>query len=271
MQRWEAVPSPVSHVFWRQKRAFQLAEDTYADWVLFAVTEGRFRYGIGAARGEAGFGDLVFCPPQTTFHREVIDPVSFHFYTFRWSSLDGRVLNETSGPEPAPCGKISIRDHNRLSSTYFYLQQQLADGLPKERALALLRHLFTDLWLLGCLESEPFVRPARSDQADPDLAEAAQWIQRNAFGPVRMKELGAAKGWSAVQLTRRFAAAYGQTPMDYLTSLRLNKAKTLLLETDMTLDEIAGECGYENGFYLSRMFSKKLRISPSAYRRMHRV
>ncbi|UUZ79770.1 hypothetical protein LJK88_32540 [Paenibacillus sp. P26] len=149
MQRWEAVPSPVSHVFWRQKRAFQLAEDTYADWVLFAVTEGRFRYGIGAARGEAGFGDLVFCPPQTTFHREVIDPVSFHFYTFRWSSLDGRVLNETSGPEPAPCGKISIRDHNRLSSTYFYLQQQLADGLPKERALALLRHLFTDLWLLG--------------------------------------------------------------------------------------------------------------------------
>jgi transcriptional regulator GlxA family with amidase domain len=86
-----------------------------------------------------------------------------------------------------------------------------------------------------------------------------------------MKQLSSGLGISPVQFTRRFQAAYGQTPIDFLTSLRLQKAQALLLETELTLEQVADQCGYENGFYLSRMFSKKLNISPSAYRKSHRI
>ncbi|MCZ8523462.1 helix-turn-helix domain-containing protein [Paenibacillus mucilaginosus] len=51
----------------------------------------------------------------------------------------------------------------------------------------------------------------------------------------------------------------------------MQRARTLLLETSLTLDEIADRCGYENGFYLSRIFSRKMRVPPSVYRKIHRV
>ncbi|MGO4275503.1 helix-turn-helix domain-containing protein, partial [Paenibacillus sp. TAF58] len=54
------------------------------------------------------------------------------------------------------------------------------------------------------------------------------------------------------------------------TLLRLQRAKSLLIDTDHTIDHIAEQCGYQNGFYLSRIFTAKLKISPSVYRRTYR-
>jgi transcriptional regulator GlxA family with amidase domain len=45
----------------------------------------------------------------------------------------------------------------------------------------------------------------------------------------------------------------------------------MLLETNYPLDHIAEQCGSENGFYLSRVFSKKFEMSPSAYRSTHQM
>lgn len=266
MDEWRYTPTLISHVFWRQKEAFQLAVDAYADWVLFAVTEGGFRYRVEDSEGEAGFGDLVFCPPQTAFHREVTRPMSFHFYTFAWQRAEASSTG--SGP-PRPSGKMTVLDRNRLSSDYFYMQQ--LQGLPHAQRHALLQTLLQDMWQLCWLEAELARRTTRSAQDDPQMLEAERWLQQHAFGPVRVKELGETFGLNAVQFTRRFQAAFGRTPMDYLTGLRLQKAQTLLAETRLPLEEIAGMCGYESGFYLSRMFTRKLKLSPSHYRKMNRL
>jgi AraC-like DNA-binding protein len=259
----------VSHVFWRRKEQFQLPCDTYSEWVLFAVTEGRFRYRIEEASGEARFGDIVLCPPQAAFHREVLEPVSFHFYTFRWEAVSQIGDGETSGP-PRPVGGMKVRDNGRLSSTYHYLQQ--LNNVPEEQRLASVQLLFRDVWHLIALESAlAETRSSDSVRADPDMEEAARWIRQHAFEPVLMKDFSEAKAISQVQLTRRFQAAWGQTPIDYLTSLRIQQAKTLLLETRLPLDEIAVRCGYENGFYLSRVFTKRVKLNPSQFRRMNRL
>ncbi|WP_052486966.1 AraC family transcriptional regulator [Gordoniibacillus kamchatkensis] len=266
---FEYRPAAVSHVYWRQKREFQLPSDTYADWVLFAVTAGRFRYKIGEAEGEAGFGDAVFCPPHVPFERQVVDPVSFHFYTFRWRAADELLHRGTDAQEPRPCGGVAFADHERLSSTYAYLQQ--AQHFEVGQRIASVEALFCDLWHQLCLEGALARRPETKRVPDEAMAEAARWIRKHAFEALRLKEYAASAKLSPVQLTRRFRSAWGQTPMEYVTSLRLEKAKTLLLETRLTLDDIAAECGYENGFYLSRMFMKKLRVSPSQYRSLHRL
>ncbi|MDF2721147.1 MAG: hypothetical protein K0Q59_822 [Paenibacillus sp.] len=59
------------------------------------------------------------------------------------------------------------------------------------------------------------------------------------------------------------------TPSKYLTSLRLEKAKKLLAETNWTLDQISGSCGYQNGFYLSRVFKANCLVTPNQYRKEH--
>ncbi|MFH5186508.1 helix-turn-helix domain-containing protein [Paenibacillus sp. TAB 01] len=314
MEPWRFwIPSVISHVFWYRKKAFQLKEDTYADWVLFAVQAGSFRYRIGEASGEAGFGDAVLCPPGVAFEREVIEPVTFHFYTIGWErSMEEAVelsrgagdsaaevkLKESAGAARGLRGSggdmqpdelsvaestselvfsskmmpvhLSWLDHNRLSSTYFYMEQ-LARLRPGEPKRAQWNHFLHDLWQLYGMEQEVARQTREQQEQDPLMQEAERWLRQQAFGPILLKELSARLGLSPVQLTRQFHAACGATPMDYLTSLRIQKAKALLLETDMTLEQIAEQCGYENGFYLSRMFSKTMKVSPSRYRSMHRL
>lgn len=265
-------PFPVSHMYWHRKEAFQLKEDRYEHWVLFAVTDGRFRYGIAGSEGEAVRGDLVICPPHTPFFREVAEPISFHFYQFRWVSFDGTEVDPARWREEAelPC-KVTVRDRVRLASTLDALSA-MSDHAPDEARMALLAHYFADLWRHGWLpdahEREGLHSPA---PVEPELQAAADWIKANAFSPLQLSSFAESKGWSPVQMTRKFQAAFGQTPSHYLTSIRLQKAMSLLLESDMTLDDIAAECGYESGFYLSRLFSKKTNMSPSAFRKLHRL
>ncbi|AFC33538.1 AraC family transcriptional regulator [Paenibacillus mucilaginosus 3016] len=271
MPDWRWVPDVTNQVYWERIGAFQLQEDTYGDWVAFAVKEGRFRYAVGGVQGEASFGDIVFCPPGDRFQREVLEELSFYFVTFRWrTSAAAEAGGGEAGPMPKPAGGVSVADRQRLSSNYFYMEQ-LQHASP-ERRLALAAHGFQDLWQLICIERELAAasgRPAGAD--DPDMQAAALWLRQHAFGPVLLKELAAQRGCTPVQFTRRFQAALGVSPMEYVTALRLQHARTLLLETALTLDEIAEQCGYENGFYLSRVFSRKLQVSPSAYRKLHRV
>ncbi|WFR61673.1 hypothetical protein P9222_25280 [Paenibacillus amylolyticus] len=78
----------LNHIYWKKKAEFALAEDIYDAWVVFAVEEGVFRYEIDGQSGEAGFADLVLCPPRVPFRRETVTPLTFHYMLFRCHSAD---------------------------------------------------------------------------------------------------------------------------------------------------------------------------------------
>lgn len=71
-------------------------------------------------------------------------------------------------------------------------------------------------------------------------------------------------------LRRRFKNATGKTMNDYLTGLRLNKAKRLLAETQMDLSEISAQCGYTDQSSFIRAFKAKEGETPGKYRETHR-
>ncbi|MFC4778876.1 helix-turn-helix domain-containing protein [Paenibacillus sp. GCM10023252] len=261
------VQTALSHVFWRKKEQFELAVDTYDHWVLFAVTEGSFRYEIEDKSGEAAYGDLVFCPPGAAFHREVLQTVSFHFYSFEWVPDNGAACDRLTH-KSRPVGAITLYDRSRLSSTYYYLQQ--LSRLDEERRLLSIQALFRDIWHQFCMQTM-LVLTEQQHPLDAEMREAALWMEQHAFTPLRLREFAESRRISAVQFTRRFQQAWGQTPMDYLTGLRIERAKMLLLETLLPLDDIAQQCGYENGFYLSRVFTKKMKVAPSVFRRVNRL
>ena len=64
-----------------------------------------------------------------------------------------------------------------------------------------------------------------------------------------------------------FSQNMGQTFIEYLTTLRMNKAKELLRCTDMRSSEIAGEIGYKDAHYFSYLFKKTQGMTPSDYRK----
>ncbi|CAI6085509.1 helix-turn-helix domain-containing protein [Cohnella sp. JJ-181] len=262
-------PWLVSHRYWHEKKAFLLREDTYPHWTVFAVEDGLFSFEINGAKGTAGRGDLVLCPPSVPFIREAIAPVSFHFILFDWSDDTGDVL---SGELPMLETLLSIKDSGRLSSTYLRLRKW--NGAEHALAVRSKRHLLADLWLMYLEEADGGVKlPAESDERSSMMLQAKRIIRENAFAAssFNLKMLAARFGLSQVQFTRSFRRATGHLPREYLISVRLHKVQSLLLESELTLGQIAEACGYENEFYLSRIFTKRLGVSPSRFRRLNRL
>lgn len=72
---------------------------------------------------------------------------------------------------------------------------------------------------------------------------------------------------SRTALAVKFREALGDTPMGYLRRLRMQRATQRLIDTDLPLERIASEVGYQDAFGFSRVFKKTLGVSPRDYRR----
>lgn len=69
-------------------------------------------------------------------------------------------------------------------------------------------------------------------------------------------------------LRRKFKEATGQTILEYLTEVRLNKAAELLKTSTLKVKEISVRVGYENISYFTQLFSKEFGVTPNEYKKM---
>ena len=91
-------------------------------------------------------------------------------------------------------------------------------------------------------------------------------IQAQLDGDLALHALGRRVGLSSFQLHRRFTAALGETPMQYTTRLRLERAALRLLIQDATVLDIALDCGYRHHETFTRAFKRHFGQIPSTYR-----
>lgn len=262
--------TPVVHIVtrWEQKAQFAKEKDRSPMWVLFVVAGGSFRFQIGKNEGIAEKGDLVLCPPETVLRREMVSPASFVIMYFSWY-IAGEELLSADLLHPSPVGKSTIRDKHRFASTYEYIAMLARRSSPL--IFARRNFLLQELWEQLEWERETQKRDTRRTQDDPLMRKAKAFLKESAFETVVLSELAASLGLSTVQFSRRFRHKFGMNPSEYVSELRLDKARSLLQENKLTLDEIALQCGYSNGFYFSRVFSQKMHIRPSEYRQAYRI
>lgn len=81
-----------------------------------------------------------------------------------------------------------------------------------------------------------------------------------------VKRLADLSGLSETRFRAYFSGIYGESPKAYVNSLRIMKARELLVNTDKSVGEIAGLCGFSDIYYFSRIFKQKTLVSPSEYR-----
>jgi AraC-like DNA-binding protein len=95
---------------------------------------------------------------------------------------------------------------------------------------------------------------------------AGHGFRRNFAKPLTLGEVAWHTKMSEEHLARIFRKITGQTVFDYLLTVRLENAKTLLINSNKTLTEIAAETGFSSLSLFSRNFGKAIGQSPSAYR-----
>ncbi|HYJ41344.1 MAG TPA: helix-turn-helix domain-containing protein [Steroidobacteraceae bacterium] len=115
---------------------------------------------------------------------------------------------------------------------------------------------------------QPFARLARSRQTDDSvIARCQEWIAGNyaAAGPVA--QMTRLSGLAERSFTRRFREATGMAPLEYVHTLRLEEAKQMLETCEQPVEGIANEVGYEDAAFFSRLFRRKVGLTPVQYRR----
>lgn len=110
-----------------------------------------------------------------------------------------------------------------------------------------------------------------SHHPDEDITQVQIWLQDNFVRPVKVQELAEQFNMSVRTLNRRFRAAIGRSPLEYLQEVRLNNARDLLKKTNLTIAEIAVLCGYQDTAFFTRLFRKHYQSSPRAYRSLVRA
>ena len=168
----------------------------------------------------------------------------------------------------------------------------LAAGLSGEAALALAQGaggaLVSDCGacalaaqLLAALADEPdaatayrlLCELAHADEArsalSPLVAQALLTIRREYASLYGVDELSRQLGVSKSHLVRAFSAEIGTPPGKYLTHVRIEAAKELLVRGEYSLDIIATLCGFSGANYLCKVFRRETGLSPAAWRGRH--
>jgi len=115
---------------------------------------------------------------------------------------------------------------------------------------------------------QPFARLAGTRQTDDAVIARCQgWIAEHyaAAGPVA--QMTRLSGLAERSFTRRFREATGMAPLEYVHTLRLEEAKQMLETSEQPVEGIANEVGYEDAAFFSRLFRRKVGLTPVQYRR----
>lgn len=97
-----------------------------------------------------------------------------------------------------------------------------------------------------------------------------EYIRQNYTNKITLAELSLHLHCSTVTLTEHFRREFGMTIFSYLNNKRLKQAERLLLESELSISEVAEESGFSDANYFFRQFKAQYGISPSAYRKQYK-
>ena len=98
------------------------------------------------------------------------------------------------------------------------------------------------------------------------LRKAERYIWENYTRKLSLKEIAAASGLSAPYFSTVFKEEMGENLSNYLNRLRVDKAATMLVTTDLPINEIAVACGFEDQSWFSKIFRSNTGFTPGKYR-----
>lgn len=115
-----------------------------------------------------------------------------------------------------------------------------------------------------------FIRLPVPEPTSDGIGAARTWALENLHRSLSLHDLAAHATMSIRTFTRRFRAEVGMTPRQWLIQQRTERARELLEDTDLPIDEVAETSGFGSAVSLRQHFHSALDTTPSAYRRTFR-
>ena len=164
-----------------------------------------------------------------------------------------------------------INDLNRLTMK---LKDQLNLELPSAQLLFRLERYFsveeTEKNVLQLLRRIHQEAAADYQRMSPITQQVLAWIKQNYMREIGLQEAADRLGLAPAYVSRTFSRDLKVSLSAYITRLRIERAKLLLMETNMKIAEIADNVGIVNRDYFSVLFKKNTGMRPQEYRDFYR-
>lgn len=250
----------------------------HPEFEITLVLRGGSERNVGGVRTPLPAGDLVLLGPRLPhdFRNDAIqgraqDPVKAVVVQFLPGLLGGQ---DWLKPASMHSVRLLFARADRGLEVAGVTRERAARILQRMPGVHGLKRLILLLHLLELLaESDEIreicaapaaaIRPAQSDR----ISRVCGYIEEHLREPIYVEEMARRAGLGRSAFSRLFKKSTGRTLPQHVNALRISHAVRLLAETDMTVSQVAYECGFVSPAHFQREFRRQLNCTPLASRR----
>lgn len=199
-------------------------------------------------------GDVILFEPGYRYQYESVGPTTYLWVHF--TGYEARLLAQKAVPALNKRCRIGI--HEEITSCFeaIFREFLLHDEPSGEMSVCLLRQILLWTKRFGPKEEKKNVP-----------LKAIAYIHQNYKKDISVEELAALEAMGRTSFDKAFRSHTGTSAHEYLLNQRLSAACHLLTETKQSIGEVAALTGYRDPYYFSRIFKKKMGVTPFEYRK----
>jgi len=277
---------PVIRIAHRLSGPLRISDRIIVDYELVVILAGRGELSIGGVNMPYEPHTVLFIPPfiPHSFHSPVQaegEHIAIHFDFASDIPQQDEELSDRSPYEVRLSSGLDIPRKTALTAGH-RIGRSLLD-VVRERdshdpagSLAAVSHLTEALVLLIRLGGASSTNRASSspEQAPTGtspshrmkISRATQYVEEHLAEPINAQQLAEAANLSISRFNTLFKLETGYAPAEFIRRRRVDEARKLLSEPELSVKEIAARTGFEDSFHFSRVFHKIDGLSPSRYR-----
>lgn len=206
-------------------------------------------------------GDLLLFNPLDNHACEQVDDMALD-----WRCLNikddvmSKMMKEITGKEYLPQFTVTVVSQSDAITALKDLHDMIMDEAKDFRKEEVFYFLIEQL-IVNYTEQSPELLI----QTSPEIQAACDYMENNYTETITLNDLCRVSGLNKYTLLRNFTLQRGITPYQYLSTIRVNKAKKLL-EAGMSPIEAAGQSGFTDQSHFSRFFKNFIGLTPRQYR-----
>ena len=233
------------------------------DYQLIYVASGKTHFYFGDEECIVNAEQMVLFQPRQPQHYEYFAKDKPEVYWVHFTGSDVKnILKHYGVPMDEPVF------YSGNSSMYAYLFKEMIHELQTCRVgYQELLEMYLRQILLLIVRSREEHNPTVSSFIQDEMELARRYFTEHYNEEINIEEYAKSRGMSISWFLRNFKQLTAKSPMQYVLSIRINNAVSLLEGTNYNINEISSIVGYDNPLYFSRIFKKQKGVSPSDYRK----
>jgi AraC-like DNA-binding protein len=206
-------------------------------------------------------GQALHLWPKRQHGSTVPMPSNLRFYWIHFEIERRRGAEDTYAPAIKVPQVTTIPQPERLERLFRFFLDEQETGLLQPHSANLLTLLMLSEVMQAAEE-----KPTHPDETNAVATWAHTYIRINFDRSITPSKVAEAIGYNADYLGRIFRQTYGCTLTEAIHRRRINVACQYLIDSKMTISQIACKCGFTDADYFRRVFKRHMQISPGNYR-----